>query len=79
MPNVTPRTHPKNKNAEGFDQLLRRFKKECDNAGIVQEVRERQFFEKPNSVKNQKNQQLKRTKKLEAKKRLQPVRRRGVR
>ena len=55
MPNVTPKTHPKNKNTEGFDQLLRRFKKECDNAGIVQEVRERQFFEKPNSVKNQKN------------------------
>ena len=74
MPNVTPKVNPKNRNVEGFDQLIRRFKKECDNAGIVQEVRERQFFDKPNAVKNQKNQQLKRTKK-----RLQPVRRRGAR
>ena len=38
MPSVTPRINPKNRNVEGFDQLLRRFKKECDNAGIVQEV-----------------------------------------
>lgn len=76
MPNVTPRTHPKNRNVEGFDQLLRRFKKECDNAGIIDRVRELQFYVKPNVTKNQKNQQLKRRKKLEAAKRAVPTRHR---
>lgn len=32
---------------ERFDQLLRRFKKSVDNAGVLQEVREREAFEKP--------------------------------
>lgn len=67
MPSVTPKINPKSRNVEGFDQLLRRFKKSCDNAGIVQEVRDRQHFEKPNSIRNQKNQDLKRRKKLDAK------------
>ena len=34
-------------NYEKFDQLLRRFKKECDNDKIVLESRSREFFEKP--------------------------------
>ena len=48
MPSITPRFNPKKKTTESFDQMLRRFKKACDNAGIVQEVRDRQYFEKPN-------------------------------
>ena len=65
MPSVTPKINPKNRNVEGFDQLLRRFKKQCENAGIVQEVRDRQHFLKPNAIKNQKNQDQKRRKKLD--------------
>jgi small subunit ribosomal protein S21 len=76
MPSVKPRLNPKNRNLEGFDQLLRRFKKECDNAGIVQEVRDRKYHEKPNDTKNQKNQQLKRRKELDAIKRNAPTRQR---
>ena len=30
-----------------FDVALRKFKKACDKAGIVQEVRKREFYEKP--------------------------------
>jgi small subunit ribosomal protein S21 len=37
-----------------FDVGLRRFKKACDNAGIVQEVREREFYEKPTAKKKRK-------------------------
>jgi small subunit ribosomal protein S21 len=33
---------------------LRRFKKACDNAGIVQEVREREFYEKPTAKRKRK-------------------------
>ena len=30
-----------------FDVLLRQFKKKCERKGIVAEVRERQYYEKP--------------------------------
>ena len=74
MPSVKPRLNPKNRMEEPFDRLLRRFKKDCDNAGIVQEVRDRKYHEKPNDTKNQKNQQLKRRKSQEAVKRNAPTR-----
>mgnify|MGYP001204154961 CR=1 FL=1 len=69
MPNVTPKYNAKSRQSEGFDQLLRRFKKACDNAGIVQEVRDRQHFEKPNAKKHKKNQAQTRRNKLDAIKR----------
>ena len=47
--------------------MLRRFKKQCERAGIVQEVRDRQYYEKPNTTRNQKNQDIKRRKKLDKK------------
>ncbi len=34
-----------------FERALRTFKKKCTEAGIVQEVRERQAFEKPSAKK----------------------------
>lgn len=67
MPSVTPKKHPKSNHVEPFDRMLRRFKKSCERAGIVQEVREREYFEKPASKRNQKNQDIKRRKKLQAK------------
>ena len=42
---------------EPFEFALRRFKKQCEKAGILIEVRKRQFFEKPS---------LRRKKKAEA-------------
>jgi small subunit ribosomal protein S21 len=69
MPSITPRFNPKKKTTESFDQMLRRFKKACDNAGIVQEVRDRQYFEKPNQKKHKKNQAQTRRNKLDAIKR----------
>jgi len=35
------------KENEPFDVALRRFKRSCDKAGILAEVRRREFFEKP--------------------------------
>ena len=57
-----PRVSPKYKQ-EPFDKMLRRFKNQCERAGIVKTVREKQYYEKPNFIRNQKNQALKRTKK----------------
>ena len=62
MPSVKPRIHPKSKNVEPFDRMLRRFKKACDRKGIVQECRDREYFEKPAMKRNQRNQAIKRKK-----------------
>ncbi len=38
---------------EPFENALRRFKKQCEKAGILSELRKRQYFEKP-SIKRKK-------------------------
>ena len=35
------------KEGEGFEQAFRRFKKSCEKAGILSEVKKREHFEKP--------------------------------
>ena len=40
MPSINSKNMP-------FERALRSFRKKCPNAGIVQEVRERQYYEKP--------------------------------
>lgn len=35
------------KENEPFDIALRRFKRSCEKAGVLSEVRRREFFEKP--------------------------------
>ena len=34
------------KDNESFDSGLRRFKRSCDKAGIISEIRKREFYEK---------------------------------
>jgi small subunit ribosomal protein S21 len=41
------------KDTESYDSALRRFKKQCEKAGILSEVRRREFYEKP-SVRRKK-------------------------
>ena len=75
-----PKVSPKYKQ-EPFDKMLRRFKNQCERAGIVKRVRELEFYEKPNVKRNQRNQALKRTKKnnLFKQERLEARRRQGQR
>ena len=42
------------KDTESFDAGLRRFKRSCDKAGVIAEVRKREFYEKPTSVRKRK-------------------------
>lgn len=42
------------KENEPFDIALRRFKRACEKAGILAEVRTREFYEKPTSVRKRK-------------------------
>lgn len=43
------------KEDESFENALRRFKKQCEKAGILSEIRKREHYEKP-SVKRKKKQ-----------------------
>ena len=54
------------KENENFDAALRRFKRACEKAGILTEVRRREFYEKPTQERKRKRaaavkRQLKRT------------------
>ena len=39
---------------ESFDVGLRKFKRACEKAGIIPEVRKREFFEKPTEERKRK-------------------------
>lgn len=44
---------------ETFEQALRRFKKQCEKAGILSELRKREFYEKPSMKRKRKKAQAK--------------------
>ena len=48
MPSVRSREN------EPFEVALRRFKRSCEKAGVLAEVRRREFYEKPTSVRKRK-------------------------
>jgi small subunit ribosomal protein S21 len=54
------------RDGESFEQALRRFKKQCEKAGILSELRKREHYEKPSIKKKKKMQaaQKKRTRKF---------------
>lgn len=39
---------------EPFDVALRRFKRSCEKAGILADVRSKEFYEKPTAVRKRK-------------------------
>jgi small subunit ribosomal protein S21 len=43
------------KENEPFDIALRRFKRSCEKAGVLAEVRRREFYEKPTTVRKRKS------------------------
>ena len=42
------------KDNEPFDVALRRFKRSCEKAGVLAEVRRREFYEKPTWIRKRK-------------------------
>ena len=42
------------KEGEPFDVALRRFKRSCEKAGVLADVRKRDFFEKPTQERKRK-------------------------
>jgi small subunit ribosomal protein S21 len=43
------------RDGESFEQLLKRFKKQCEKAGVLSEVRKREHFEKPSMSRKKKS------------------------
>ncbi|NCF32928.1 MAG: 30S ribosomal protein S21 [Proteobacteria bacterium] len=46
--------HVRVKENEPFYIALRRFKRSCEKAGVLSEVRRREFYEKPTAVRKRK-------------------------
>ena len=42
------------KDNEPIESAIRRFKKQCDKAGILQELRKREYYEKPSAKRKRK-------------------------
>ncbi len=49
LPGIKP------KEGESYDGALRRFKKQCEKAGILSEIRRREYYEKPSVRKKKKS------------------------
>ena len=43
------------RDGESFEQVLKRFKKQCEKAGVLSEVRKREHFEKPSMSRKKKS------------------------
>ncbi len=43
------------KDGESFENAMKRFKKQCEKAGILSEIRKREHFEKPSIKKKKKS------------------------
>ena len=47
-------TEVRGKDNEAFESALKRFKRACEKAGILSEIRKHQHFEKPSEKKKKK-------------------------
>ena len=72
MPKVTT-------NNMSFEKALRIFRKQCDNAGIKDDVRKKEFYEKPNAKRRRKKQEAVRRKDRALAKERDEFKRRGRR
>ncbi|PIP13223.1 MAG: 30S ribosomal protein S21 [bacterium (Candidatus Stahlbacteria) CG23_combo_of_CG06-09_8_20_14_all_34_7] len=48
------------KEGESFDSALKRFKRLCEKSGILSEIKNHQFYEKPCEIRKRKNIQARR-------------------
>ena len=59
-------------NNESIDNALRRFKRECEKAGVMHELKRREYYESPSTRKKRKAQEAERKRRKKAKKRFFP-------
>lgn len=54
------------RDGEGFEQAYRRFKKQVEKAGVLSEIRKREFYEKPSVQRKKKMAAAKKRLKIES-------------
>lgn len=45
---------------ESIEEALRRFKRECEKHGVLQEIKKREYYKPPSVIRKEKNNELKR-------------------
>ncbi|MBA3066050.1 30S ribosomal protein S21 [bacterium] len=45
---------------ERFESALRRFKRQCENEGLLKEIKKRQYYESPSMIRKRQKDDLKR-------------------
>lgn len=48
------------KDGEGIEEAIRRFKRECERSGIMQEIKKREYYKAPSVVRKEKLAEAKR-------------------
>lgn len=48
------------KEGEPYESFIRRFRRACENAGVLREVKRREFYEKPSQKKKRKQAEARR-------------------
>lgn len=51
---------------EKFESALRRFKRQCENEGLLKEIKKRQYFESPSMIRKKKKDDIKRRQRINA-------------
>lgn len=50
-------------NKRGFEQMMKAFRRQCDERGILHECKKHEFYEKPSDARRKKRQQQERERK----------------
>jgi small subunit ribosomal protein S21 len=48
------------RDGESIDEAIRRFKRECEKNGVMQEIKKREFYKSPSVLKKEKLAEIKR-------------------
>ena len=59
---INPTTAILLRSGESIESALKRFKRDCANAGILSEVKRREYYEKPSATRRRKLEAAKRKK-----------------
>ncbi|MBA3052680.1 30S ribosomal protein S21 [bacterium] len=51
---------------ERFESALRRFKRQCENEGLLKEIKKRQYYESPSMLRKKLKDDLKRRQRVNA-------------
>jgi len=51
---------------ERFESAMRRFKRQCENEGLLAEIKKRQYYESPSMIRKKQKDEVKRRQRVQA-------------